>query len=187
MASRKCLDELAQLKDRFPTEKPEKLDQALKDANGNYLQAVQSLNATHIQTSSSPMQQQIPNKLQKPEQRQYNESHPTSVFSAASTHPNHQLLPFPAGGWNNPYTGHASPSHPSVVEPFPPHPQYPGPPQQYPAPMYTQPQPLTAVLQELRHFPKALMPVPPFPSAFPSSPYQQQFATPWTPHQPALK
>lgn len=89
---------LAQLKDKFPTEKPEKLDQALKDANGNYLQAVQSLNATPIHTSSSPMQQHTPNKLQKPEQRQRSNPHPNSAFSAASIHPNHQLMPFPAGG-----------------------------------------------------------------------------------------
>ena len=185
-SSRNCPDELAQLRDKFPTEKPEKLDQALKDANGNYLEAVQSLHATRIQTSSSPMQQHTPNKLRKPEQRQHINPYPNMGFSAADKHPYHQLMPFHADNWNDQYTGHPSPQYQSVVAPFPPHPQYPGPPQQYTAPTYIRPQPLTPVLQELRHFPNAPMPVPPFPSTFPSSPYQQQLATPWTPHQPAL-
>ena len=54
------------------------------------------------------------------------------------------------------------------------------------SPTYIRPQPLTTILQELRHFPKAPMPVPPFPPPFPSSPYQQRIATPWTPNQPPL-
>ena len=92
-SSRNSPDELAQLRDKFPIEKPEKLDQALKDTNGNYLQAVQSLNSTHIQTSSGLIEQHTPNKLKKPEQGQYINPYLNVGFSAANTHPKNQLIP----------------------------------------------------------------------------------------------
>ena len=74
--SRNFPQTLGQLWENLPHEKFEKLEKALKNANGEYLEAVKDLNATQAQTVVSPMQQPTPRKLKRPSQRQYTGHHP---------------------------------------------------------------------------------------------------------------
>ena len=67
-SSRNDQEKLAQITETFPDEDPEKLDQALKDARGNYTEAVRITNASRAQSGTSPMQFG-PRKLQRPAQR----------------------------------------------------------------------------------------------------------------------
>lgn len=173
-SSRNSPETLVQLRENFPHEEFEKLNQALKKAKGNYLEAVQNLNAMQTQTSISPMQSPTPRKLKRPSQRQYTGYDPNFGLHDANLHPNHQLTPVPSNHWNNNHPNHAY---------YQDQPVYMGSPQHYPSPTFVRSEPLTPILQNLRQRPNVLIPVPPLPSAFQVS--QQQFVSPWTPYQPA--
>ncbi len=176
---------LAQLRETFPNENPEKLDQALKDAKGNYRAAVQILNRAQTQTNTGSMQL-APRKLQRPVQRQYAQPHPNFLLSAAGMHPHYQHAPPFQNNWVQPFPGHAPPpQHQPAFAPSPPHPGYMIPPQQqYPAPVYVRSDLSTRTLELLKQWPSAPMPVPPMPSAFQISQNQPMF--PWTPSQPPV-
>lgn len=185
-SSRNFPEEFSKLKDAFPNEKPEKLDQALKDARGNYQEAVQSLNnATQTPASTSLVQQHPPRKLQRPAQRQDANPYPKFGPHHAVIYPNHQPMPFQTNSWNNQYATHASSQYQPSFAPLPPHLGYMGPPQTCAGPTYVRSEPLTPTLQQVRDWPSGPMPVPPYTSPFQPPGYHQHPMPPWTPHQPA--
>lgn len=169
-----------QLKETFPDEQPEKLKRVLKDAKGDYSKAVRSLNGQN-QARNGPTQTG-PRKLQRP--AQYDDSNPNLGIDNAVMHKNNlHTVPFPSSG-NELYSGPAPQQHhqpafasfapqaryvgPSHLQPAFPIVQsqfgYMGPPQKYHAPpICTRSEPPTSVIQNLREFPAAPMPVPPYP------------------------
>lgn len=161
-----------QLKENFPDEELENLDKALKNAKGNYLEAVKELDTTQTQTVINPIQQPTPRKLKRRPQQQYTGYYSALGLRDANINSNHQLAPVPYH-WNNSQPHHTPPQYQSG---------YMGPPQHHPIPTYVRSEPLTPVLQNLRQRPNVLIPVPPLPTAFQLS--QQQFIPPWTPYQP---
>ena len=173
-SSRNRPETLVLLRENFPHEKFEKLNQALKKGKGDYLEAVQDLNTMPIQRSVSPMQQSIPKKLKRPSQRQYTGCHPSLGLHGANMHPNHHHTPALSNHWNNNHSDHAYHQDQPV---------YMGLPQHYPSPTYVGSEPLTPILQNLEQRPNVLISVPSLRSAFQL--LQQQFIYPWTPYQPA--
>ena len=184
-SSRNCPEQVAQLRDAFPDEKPEKLDQTIGHARDNYPEAAQSLSVTQSQTITSQTHQHSPRKLQKRDQRHHTSSH-VNIGLHVQMHPYHLLPHFPPNGWNSQPAGHAVPQYQPAFAPFPAHPGYTDPPQYYAAPMYIQSQPLTSVLKDLNHAPTTPMPVPPFYQDFQGQ-AQQQSSPPWTPYQSPLE
>ena len=185
-SSQNCPEELARLRDAFPDEKPERLDQVLKGAKGNYLESVQSLDATHDQARTGSVHQHRPRKLHRPAQILHANLYPITGHCHATMHPHHQFTPFPASERNNQYTGHAPPQYQSVIAPLPTSPGDVHSPHQNPTPQYVRSHPLPTIPQDPRHLPDVPMPVPPFPSTLQPSPYPQQSISLWTPYQPAL-
>lgn len=114
-------EKLARLGREFPDEDPEKLDQALKDARGNHIEAVRLINASWAQdnTSTSPTPS-APRRLQKSAYRQFINS--SSELVPSDTFVNLYLQPTP------PFTdihfgqqpGHAPAEYPTAFEPPPP-------------------------------------------------------------------
>lgn len=133
-------EKLAKLGREFPDEDPEKLDQALKDAKGNYIEAVRLMYASQAQgnASTSP-KPKGPRRLQKPAHRQ-------SVNSNSDLVPNHAFVnqyQQPASPFANmqfgQQPGHAPAQYPTAFEPLPPQLGYFSPQQHYAAPQYFHP------------------------------------------------
>ena len=162
-------DKLARLGREFPDEDPEKLDQALKDAKGNYIEAVRLIYASQGQgnASSSP-KSNAPRRLQKPAHRQ-------SVNSNSGVVPNDAFV-----NLYQQQPGLTPAQYPTAFEPPPPQLGYFSPQQHHAAPQYVHPGSSSPVPQMMPQWTNAPTPLSPF------SPIPQQPTFPWTPSRPAL-
>lgn len=174
-------EKLARLGREFPDEDPEKLEQALQDARGNYIEAARLINASWAQgnASTSPTTN-APRRLQKSTHRQL-------VNFSSDLVPNHTSLDLyqqPAPPFANvqfgQQPGHAPAQYPSAFAPPPPPLGYFSPQQHYVAVQYVQPGYSPPIPQMMPHGTNAPMPLSPVPAV------PQQPMLPWTPSQPAL-
>ena len=174
-------EKLARLGQEFPDEDPEKLGQTLKDAKGNYIEAVRLIYASQAQgnASTSP-KPNAPRRLQKPAHRQFVNSVskpiPNDAFVNQYQHP---APPF-ANVQFGQQPGHTPAQYPLAFEPLPPQLGYFSPQQHYAAPQYVQarsPPPVPQMMPQWTNASTPLSPLPPLP---------QQSIFPWTPSQPAL-
>ena len=173
-------EQLARLSREFPDEDPEKLDRALKDAKGNYIEAVRLIHASQAQgnASTSP-KPNAPRRLQKP-------AHRRSVNSNSGIVPNDAILslyPQPVPPFANmqfvQQPGYAPAQYPPAFEPPPPQLGYYSPQQHYVTTQYVHPGSSPHVPQMMPQWTNAPMTF----SHLPPRPQQPMF--PWTPSQPA--
>ena len=174
-------EKLARLEREFPDEDPEKLEQALQDARGNYIEAVRLINASWTQgnTSISPTPS-APRRLQKSANRQFVDSSSELVPSNAFVNVYQQPTPPFANVQFGQQSGHAPAEYPTAFAPPPPPLGYFSPVQHYAAPQYLHPVYSPPIPQMMPQWTNTLTPLSPFPLI----PQQPMF--PWIPSQPAL-
>ena len=174
-------EKLARLEREFPDEDPEKLEQALQDARGNYIEAVRLINASWAQgdacTSPTPS---APRRLQKSAHRQLVNCSPELVPSETVVSLYQQPTPPFTNSqlWQQP--GHGPTEYQTAFAPPPPPLGYFSPVQHYTAPQYLHPVYSPPIPQMMPQWTNTSMPFSPFP------PIPQQPMFPWTPSQPAL-
>ena len=174
-------EQLARLGQEFPDEDPDKLDQALKDAKGKYIEAVRLIYASQAQSNASTSPKpNAPRRLQKPAHRQSVNSNSEFVANDAFVNQYQQPAPPFANMQFGQLPGHAPAQYPSAFEPPPPQLGYFSPQQHYAAPQYVHSGSSSPVPQMMPQWTNAPMPLSPFP------PISQQPMFPWTPSQPAL-
>ena len=174
-------EKLARLGREFPDEDPEKLDQALKDARGNYIEAVRLINASWAQdnTSTSPTPS-TPRRLQKSAHRQLVNFSSDLVPNDTSLNLYQQPAPPFANVQFGQQPGHAPAEYPTAFEPPPPPLGYFSPQQHYAAPQYVHPRYSSPIPQIMPQWTSAPTPFSPFP------PIPPQPMFPWTPSQPTV-
>ena len=128
-------EKLAKLGREFPDEDAGKLDQALRNAKGNYIEAVRQIHVSHAQgnASTSPKPNN-PRKLQKSAHRQFAKSDSDLVPNYAFVNHCQQPAPPFANMQFGQQAGHAPAQYSSAFEPLPPQLGYFSPQQQYAAP-----------------------------------------------------
>ena len=174
-------EKLARLGREFPDEDPEKLDQALKDARGNYIEAVRLINASWAQdnTSTSPTPS-TPRRLQKSAHRQLVSFSSDLIPNDTSLNLYQQPAPPFANVQFGQQPGHAPAEYPTAFEPPPPPLGYFSPQQHYAAPQYVHPRYSSPIPQIMPQWTSAPTPFSPFP------PISPQPMFPWTPNQPTV-
>ena len=133
-------EKLARLGGEFPDEDLEKLEQALKDARGNYIEAVRLINASWAQgnASTSPTPS-APRRLRKPAHRQLVNLSSDLVPNPASLNLYQRPAPPFANVQFGQQPGYAPAEYPTAFEPPPPPLGYFSPQQHYAALQYVQP------------------------------------------------
>ena len=160
-------EKLAKLGREFPDEDPEKLGQALKDAKGNYIEAVRLIYASQTQCNASTSPKpSAPRKLQKPARRQSVNSNSDLVPNYAIV--NQYLQPAPpfANMQFGQQPGHAPAQYPTAFEPLPPQLGYFSPQQHYAAPQCFHSgfsSPVPHMMPQWTNVSTPLSPLPPIP------------------------
>ena len=166
-------EKLAKLGREFPDEDPGKLDQALRSAKGNYIEAVRLIHVSHAQRNASTIPKpNSPRRLQKPAHRQFANSNSDLAPNYAFVNQYQQPAPPFANMQFGQQPGDAPAQYPTAFEPLPPQLGYFSPQQHYTAPQYFHPgspSPVPHMMPQWTNVSTQLSPLPPIPqqSVFP--------------------